>query len=221
MMPDQEVVVDAGAFPDQKEPCPYPGCIAGLDHQGDHQFAPQNGYADEDILGSEGVTPAAPHVPKKARAKRKAPTGLGEVVAELVVHLKQVSVGKAISNVTASLSFDVQVPQDIIELLGEHAYAAVFGGSYLGNGIFLKDVGVSVDTDNHVNQGLKIQLPRYDQGVDQITQYVAPLIPDEEALSPALLALDTGWRLNINVDLDGVLKLHRMQESFDLTKRAE
>lgn len=172
----------------------------------------------DESAGGESPEPS----PRRRRAKKRPiPENLGEPVLVTSGHLKLVSLGKSIANVTITLGIDLDVPVDIRGLLGEHAYAASFDGNYLGNGIFIKDAPLSVDVENNVHQKLKIHMPRFDESTDQVAAYVAPLLSDPGALSRALLGLNEGWRLNINVDQPGTLQLFQMQQAFDLTSKAE
>lgn len=229
-------VVDVSAFPDETD-CPFPGCSLEAEHNGDHDVSADGtaveAYADDDGPGSataaiaeaERLTSDAPQPPPQPitrRKHRKPPANLDEPVLVIPCRLRNVSVGKSIANVTATLTFAVDSPADVREYLGEHAYAVVFGLDYIGNGVQLKDAPLSVDVENNVNQSLKLQLPRWaDGGVDQVKEFIAPLLPDPEALNDELLGLSSPWRLNIKVDIEGQLRLHQMQQSFDLTKRAE
>lgn len=167
-------------------------------------------------------TTEQPPKPERKRIRRKVPDGLGEAIVTVPAHLRLVSIGRGIANVTCTIAFSLDYPVDMVEVLGEHAYAAVFRGDYLGNGLFLKEAGLTVDVENHVNQRVKGTIPRFDQGqaIDQIVTYILPLLPEELDIS-TLLAMSLPWRLNVQVDFPGQLALHRMQESFDLTSKAE
>lgn len=232
-MPETKATVDVSAFPDEED-CPFPGCSLEADHNGEHDVSADGtnlddgpgsataAIAEAERLTSEGDEPAPPPQPITRRKHRKPPANLDEPVLVIPCRLRNVSVGKSIANVTATLTFAVDSPADVRDYLGEHAYAMVFGLDYLGNGIQLKDAPLSVDVENNVNQSLKVQLPRWaDGGVDQVKDFIAPLLPDPLALSDELLGLSSPWRLNVKVDIEGQLKLHQMQQSFDLTKRAE
>ena len=177
---------------------------------------------DEDVLPGEEETAPTP-IARKRKKKYRVPGNLEEPVLRLPVTLKLVSFGKGVANVTATLTFAIpQRNTEIIDLLGAHAYAASFAGTYLGNGVFLKDVPFTVSGDeNEVHQSLKVTLPRWESGADQLATYIAALISKPSAISEDLLALDETWRLNINVDEEGDLALYQMQQSFDLTKKAD
>ena len=54
----------------------------------------------------------------------------------------------------------------------------------------------------------------------RLATYIAPLLPDDVTID-GLLGLSTAWRLNVTVEMGGVFALHAMQQSFDLTKKAE
>lgn len=217
-VPDPESV-DLDALGGNEETCPFPGCGRRAEHGGEHGTAEEAALEDDALLPG----PETPVTPRQVRStrKRKAPANLGEPVLVTSGKLKLISVGKGIANVTVTLGFTLDVPIDIRDLLGEHAYAASFDGNYLGNGVFIKDAPLSVDVENNVHQTLKVHLPRFDEGADQIASYIAPLLSDAEAVGQSLLGLDESWRLNINVDVPGELRLFQMQQSFDLVTRAE
>lgn len=154
--------------------------------------------------------------------RRKVPEGLAEPAVTVPVHLRTVSLGRPVANVSATLVFVVSIPRDFIGFMGEHAYAAIFADSFLGEGFTIKEAPPRLDADGNVTQKLKMFLPRWDSSgkIDQITRYIAPLLPDIGALEP-LLGLSVAWRLNVTVDIEGSLSLHPMQESWDLTAKAE
>jgi hypothetical protein len=139
---------------------------------------------------------------------------------EMGVKLKNVSIGKAVANTTATLSFDMDVPSDAwTQLMGLHAYACVFAKGYLGEGLTIKQVPLTIDSEQRVIQKMQAQLVRYasDGKTDQLADCILPLIGDPAELKPLLDKIDGPWRLNCPVDIDGVLQLYTMQESFDLT----
>lgn len=220
--------VDAELLPGGPEPSvdddedPTNQVLARLD-----QATPPEGVSNSDAWvepstnGTNATEPSEPPKPRRKRSRRLPPSNLDEAVVKLPVHMRLISLGKGIANVTATLGFDLDHSvRDLAELMGEHAYAAVFDGNYVGNGVFLKDAPLSVDVENHVNQKLKVNLPRYADGADQITKYITPLLPEDVDLE-SLLGLSLSWRLNVNVDFPGTLALHAMQQSFSLTQRAE
>lgn len=189
---------------------------------------PEIEKADEALLTDRAaeakldtVTAPPAKVTKLRRKGPKPPTGLGEEMIEIGVKLTGISIGKPIANVQATLAFTLDRPQkEISELMGQHAYSGVFAGGFLGEGIEIKEAPRKVDADKRVVESLKVSMPRFDSGQrDQIERCILPLIDDPEVLKP-LLGLQGSWRLNCPVDIPGVLRLHRMQETFDLTKRA-
>lgn len=163
---------------------------------------------------------AEPAKPRRKRARRFPPANIGPSVLDIPVHLRLISMGKGIANITATLVFDLDHSVDGIgDLMGEHAYSAVFRSDYLGDGLILKEAPLSVDAENLVKQKLKVTLPRFGAGADQLTAYVVPLLPEEVDLT-SLFEMSLSWRLNIPVDFPGVLSLHPQQASFDLTKKS-
>ena len=185
-----------------------------------------------DLLPGER-TAEPPTFGKPETATRRGPippASLGEVMLEVGCHLRNVSFGKPVANVTASLTADLDVPQDVKMLMGEHAYVGVLNEGMLGEGLLIKGDVTASDPENRVTQKIKMTMPRYDQqNRDQITPNLLPLIGDAEILDGLLQGIEGTWRLNCTVDIPGVLRLHRMQESLmlddgrevDLTKRAE
>lgn len=163
---------------------------------------------------------AEPEKPRRKRSRRLPPANIGESVLDIPVHLRLISMGKGIANITATLVFDLDHSVDgISDLMGEHAYSAVFRSDYLGDGIILKEAPLKVDAENLVKQGLKVTLPRFGAGADQLTAYVVPLLPEDVDLT-TLFGMSLSWRLNIPVDFPGLLSLHPQQASFDLTKKS-
>lgn len=159
---------------------------------------------------------------KPRRSVIKGPANLGASVLELPVTLRLISLGKPAMNVSATLGFDLDHPSDhdLKDFMGEQAFAARFAGSYLGNGLVIREAPLKASSaDNKVTQKLKVVLPRFDQGADQIERYVVPILGID---LEALFGIDPTWRLNINVNEPGALILYEMQGSFDLvTKAAE
>jgi hypothetical protein len=159
------------------------------------------------------------------------PASLGTVMLEVGCRLKGVSLGKPVANVTASLTFELDVPQEVKALMGEHAYAGVFNEGFVGEGITVKGEATASDPENRVTQKVKVAMPRFDSmNRDQITTNILPLIEEDGSSLDGLLgAIGPTWRLNCGTDIPGVLRLHRMQESLqladgrevDLTKKAE
>jgi hypothetical protein len=187
-----------------------------------------------DLLPGEQRTAEPPTFGKPESVTRRGPippASLGDVMLEVGCHLRGVSLGKPVANVTASLTFDLDVPHDVKALMGEHAYAGVFNEGFVGEGITVKGEATASDPENRITQKVKVAMPRYDSlNRDQITPNILPLIEEEgTSLDGLLQAIGPSWRLNCTVDIPGVLRLHRMQESLmlddgrevDLTKRAE
>lgn len=186
-----------------------------------------------DLLPGEQRTAPEFGKPETAGARRGPvpPTNLGEIMLEVGCRLKGVSLGKPVANVTASLTFDLDIPHDVKALMGEHAYTCVFNEGFVGEGVTVKGEATSSDPENRVTQKVKVAMPRYDGlNRDQITPNILPLIEEEGMSLDGLLgAIGPTWRLNCGPDIPGVLRLHRMQESLmlddgreiDLTKRAE
>jgi hypothetical protein len=161
-------------------------------------------------------------VTKLRRKGPKPPLNLAEPMIEFGCHMRVVSIGKAIANVSATLNFEMDIPQEGIgELMGEHAYAGVFVGfGFLGEGLFIKQAPLAVDVENRLHQKLQVTLPRFDSAnTDQMVRSILPLIGDPKLLTP-LLDLEGPWRLNCQVDIPGTLRFHAMQQSFDLTAKA-
>jgi hypothetical protein len=177
--------------------------------------------------GTSGEDPDAEYAPaneapkkSRARSRRKPPANLDAPVLEAAVILRLISFGKSITNVTATLGFELGAPTDMSEFMGEQAFAATFRGDYLGEGLTVRSEATSVDADNSIKRAFKVMLPRWNNGMDQLATYIAPLLPDDVTID-GLLGLSTAWRLNVTVEMGGVFALHAMQQSFDLTKKAE
>lgn len=160
-------------------------------------------------------------ITKIRRQGAKAPANLRpDPVFEIGVHLRNISIGKAISNTTATLNFDIDVPSGAwIDLIGEHAYAAMLGKSFLGEGLLIKGVPLTIDSENRTVQKASAQITRFasDGKTDQIATCLLPLLGDKAQLIGILDAFDGPWRLNCPVDIEGALRLYQMQETFDLT----
>lgn len=172
----------------------------------------------------EGVVPfeaAAAHR-RRRNHHRDIPENLGTPVLQSPSHLKLISIGKAVANVTTTLVFTLDLPVNgIRELMGEHAYAVAFGGNYLGEGAIISEAPLKADVENNVIQQVKLKLPRFAEGLDQVETYILPLLPTDGRLDAVLGALAWAWRLNITADLQGDLQLFEPQASLDLTTRAE
>ena len=141
--------------------------------------------------------------------------------ASYSVHLRQVSLGKPVSNVSATLTFDLDIPEFDVALMGMHAFTLQFLEGFLGDGALIKEAPTKADDENNVHQQLKIRIPRFlNENYDQILACIAPLVGGKKLYEP-LFGLDWSWRLNIPVDIPGELRLYAMQQKFDLTSRAE
>lgn len=162
--------------------------------------------------------------PRPIRAKRPSlpamPLNLDEAVMTFPVKLKNVYFGKSITNVVASLKFDVLVPQDFREVLGEHAFTASFLGGLLGYGVEILDAPLKKDQENRQQQVLDLRIPRFaDPATDQLLTIVAPLVGGRKFIE-ALFGMDWPWGVNVKVDIDGEISLYAMQQSLALTDRA-
>lgn len=161
-------------------------------------------------------TPTAIRAPKRPKLPQL-PANLDAPEMVFPVKLKLVSIGKAIANVTATLNFDVPMPQDFRDVLGEHAYTVAFLGGFLGEGIQIKKAPISVDAENRTIQTLTVQVPRFlNEHTDQLLLSIAPLIGGKKFIED-LFALDWPWRLNIPVDIEGEIGFYAMQQSLALT----
>jgi hypothetical protein len=171
----------------------------------------------------DGVVAPPAKVTKLRRRGPKPPANLGEEVAEFGVKIRNISIGKPIANVQVTITMDLDRPQPGIgALMGQHAYTGVFGGGFLGEGLVIKEAPRKIDAESRVIESLKLTMPRFDSGGqrDQIETNILPLLGDKSSLVAVLHAIDGSWRLNCPVDIPGALRLHRMQETFDLTKVA-
>ena len=175
--------------------------------------------AGEEWEGSEGA--AVERLETAPKPVRPAPFDLGDPFFRIHATITNISLGKPVSNVSASFAVALAYPYDgFTDLMGEHALAAMFGGSFLGNGIIVRDVALHADVENDVVQKIKLVMPRYDDGKDQLAAYVAPFL-DDPAIMDRLLNYAGAWRLNLPVKIEGELALYEPQERFDLTRKAD
>ena len=173
----------------------------------------------EEWAGGEDA--AVERLEQEPRPHIEPPFELGDPFFTVPAHVKNISLGRPVSNVTATLSVALDYPWDgFTDLMGEHALAAVFGDSFLGNGIRVLDVALHTDVENEVTQRVKLSMPRYDDGKDQLAAYVAPLLEDPSVID-RLLNYAGPWRLNLPVNIEGSFSLYEPQERFDLTARAD
>lgn len=166
----------------------------------------------------EGKAPAptAIRAPKRPKLPQL-PANLDMPEMAFPVKLKMVSLGKPVANVSATLNFEVPIPQDFRDVLGEHAYTVAFLGGFLGEGVQIKKAPISVDAENRTVQTLTVQVPRFlNEQTDQLLLSIAPLIGGKKFVED-LFALDWPWRLNINVDIEGEIAFFAMQQSLALT----
>jgi len=205
-----EVTVDVDAMDDQSVQQADNAAVSRLEEN------PAPEEADPEIADSNIVD-----LPRRSRARtrRRPPANLAEPLVELGAILRNVSFGKSITNVTGTLGFELDVPAELDHLMGEHAYAVVFRGDFLGEGLMLKDVSATTDAENRLKKKFKLTVPRWNNGTDQLERYMEPLLPDGVVVD-GLFELSTSWRLNVTVEIGGRLALHEMQQSFDLTARA-
>ncbi len=184
---------------------------------------------DLDALGSDDdVDPeieasSIVDAPKKSRSRsrRRPPSNLAEPVISVPVILRNISFGKGIANVTATLGFELGAPEDMSAYMGQQAFAVVFRKDYLGEGLTVTAEASKNDPDLNVRKTFKLQIPRWANGIDQLEKYIAPLLTDDAAESMiGLFGLSTAWRLNVGVEIGGTLSLHAQQESLGLTERA-
>jgi hypothetical protein len=158
---------------------------------------------------------------EEPRPARPAPFPLGEPYFVTPATLTNITLGKQVANVTATIALVLHAPYDgFTDLMGEHALAATLGGSYLGNGIRVVDAVLHADVENEIIQKLKLTMPRYDGGIDQLATFVAPFLEDP-SIADQLLAYSGAWRLNLPVKIEGDFALYEPQQRFDLTKRAD
>lgn len=198
----------------------------------DQPLAPTDDNTDQEALrtaqeaASKLETVQAPpaKVTKLMRRGPKPPKiDEDQLVAEFGAKLRTVSIGKPNINVNSTLIFDLDVPQpEISELMGEHGYSVVFAGGYIGDGVYIKEAPRKVDAEHRVNEGLKVTLPRFDDtNKDQIERCILPLLGEKDTLLALIRGgLDGTWRLNMTVDISGVLKFYRSQQTFDLATKA-
>ncbi len=169
----------------------------------------------------DGETAAVERLEREPRQQIEPPFPLGTACFSLPAHVRNISLGRPVSNVTATLSVALDVPFDgFTDLMGEHALAAMFAGSFLGNGIRVLDAALHADVENEVTQRVKLSMPRYDDGKDQLAAYVAPLLEDPSVID-RLLNYAGPWRLNLPVNIEGEFALYEPQQRFDLTRRTD
>jgi hypothetical protein len=176
-----------------------------------------------DDTGEEwsGDEAAVERLNAEPRAARPAPFALGEPYFVVPATITNIIIGRSIANVKTTITVALHVPYDgFSELMGEHALAAMFDGSFVGNGISIADATLHADVENAVLQKLKLLMPRYDDGRDQLHTYIAPFL-DDPAIIDRLLSYSGSWRLNLPVGIDGDLALYEPQARFDLTRRAD
>lgn len=173
---------------------------------------------------SEGTKTRKPKdEPQPIRAKRPKlpalPPNLADPVMEFPATLRLVSFGKSVKNVTATLNFDVPIPQDFRDVLGEHGFTVGFLGGWMGEGVQIKKVPLVVDVENRQVQKMSVQIPRFlDSRTDQLLAMIAPLMGGK-ALVERLFECAWPWRLNVPVDIAGQISLYAMQQSLALTNR--
>lgn len=229
--PQAEVVVDTGAFPDQTAPaddaCPYPGCVLKK-HAGDHKFDEADAAIAEaeriasDAAESNQGAPASLEGQKLRRTRRrKPPMELGEALVVIPVTLTNIAVSHPIANITVSLKFKTDRLIDARPIGGMQTFALVFGKSFIGTGYILAGAPMTWDNQRDGHQTFDVKMPRFAEGIDQVAEYIAPLVSEPLSIL-GLLALNESFTINITASQEGSLAFHLASEqtSLDLTGRA-
>lgn len=179
---------------------------------------------------SDGVATHTEKKPEPIRMKRpKLPVLPGNLDAPVAVYdarLTLLSFGKPAMNVSASLAFEIRSPKFDVGLMGEHAFTMGFMGGLLGMGIQILGHEDTVDQkDNSVKQKIAVRVPRFiDEQTDQILMCLAPLLQQngKKLIEDLVTDGERPWRLNFpSTNIEGELRIYQMQQSFDLTTRAE